>query len=120
MESFSLSHLNLKNKDYNINNIKDIKTKSSILAPYNTLLENESFRINEHGEAEFDNGEKFSDINNKKIKLENDIINIGHNVRHAFINFEFNNNGELDNGMVIQSKFRLNTFINLSSDNDSE
>ena len=120
MESFSLSHLNLKNKDYNINNIKDIKTKSSILAPYNTLLENESFRINEHGEAEFDNGEKFSDINNKKIKLENDIINIGNNVRHAFINFEFNNNGELDNGMVIQSKFRLNTFINLSSDNDSE
>ncbi len=41
-------------------------------------------------------------------------------MRHAFINFEFNNNGELDNGMVIQSKFRLNTFINLSSDNDSE
>ena len=117
-ESFSISNLNSNEKNIDCNR-KNIKTKSSILAPYNTLLENESFRINENGEAEFDNGEKFNDFNNSKIKMENDIINIGHNVKQAFINFEFNNNGELDNGMIIQSKSRSNTFINLSSEDES-
>ena len=116
-ESFSISNLNSYNKKGD--NIKNILTKSSILAPYNTLIENESFRVNENGEAEFDNGEKFSDFNNNKIKMENDIINIGHNVKQAFINFEFNNNGELDNGMIIQSKSKSNTFINLSSEDES-
>ena len=68
-ESFTISNLdsNDKNKDYNI---KNVKTKSTILAPYNTLIENESFRINSKGEAEFDNGEKFNDFNNNKIKLK--------------------------------------------------
>ena len=51
--------------------------------------------------------------------MENDIINVGHNVKQAFINFEFNNNGELDNGMIIQSKSRSNTFMNLSSEDES-
>ena len=51
--------------------------------------------------------------------MENDIINVGHNVKQIFINFELNNNGELDNGMIIQSKSRSNTFINLSSDDSS-
>ena len=115
-ESFSISNLNSKQKQADLENVK---TKSSILAPYNTLIENESFRIDENGEHVFDNGEKFSDFNNKKIKMENDIINIGHNVKQVFINFEFNNNGELDNGMVIQSKSRSNTFIDLSSEESS-
>ena len=115
-ESFSISNLNAKEKNYKI---KNEMTKSSILAPYNTLIENESIRIDENGEALFDNGEKFSDFNNKLIKMENDVINIGHNVKQAFINFEFNNNGELDNGMIIQSKSRSNTFINLSSEDES-
>jgi serine/threonine protein kinase len=117
-ESFSISNLNTKEKDGNYN-IKNEMTKSSILAPYNTLIENESLRLNENGLPEFDNGEKFNDFNNNKIKMENDIINIGHNVKQVFINFEFNNNGELDNGMIIQSKSKSNTFINLSSESDS-
>jgi len=117
-ESFSISNLNTKEKNGNYK-IKNEMTKSSILAPYNTLIDNESIRIGESGEPEFDNGEKFSDFNNKLIKMENDIINIGHNVKQAFINFEFNNNGELDNGMIIQSKSRSNTFINLSSGDES-
>ena len=117
-ESFSISNLNSKENNIDLN-IKNVKTKSSILAPYNTLIENESIRIDENGEPEFDNGEKFSDFNNNKIKMENDIINIGHNVKQIFINFEFNNNGELDNGMIIQSKSRSNTFINLSSEDSS-
>ena len=117
-ESFSISNLDLKKKDGNYN-IENVKTKSTILAPYNTLVENESFRINQNGEVEFDNGEKFSDFNNNKIKMENDIINVGHNVKQIFINFELNNNGELDNGMIIQSKSKSNTFIDLSSEDSS-
>ena len=112
-EIFTLSNLNnSKQEDNKIN--KNIKTKSSILAPYNTLIENESCRYNEDGEVEFDNGELFSDFNNSKIILENNIINIGDKVKQLYINYEFNNNGELDNGNIIQSKSKL--LCNLSSE----
>ena len=115
IENFTLSNLiDSKEEDNYINN--NIKTKSSILAPYNTLIENESCRLNEDGELEYDNGELFSDFNNSKINLENDIINMGNKVKQLNINYELNNNGELDNGMIIQSKSKSNTFVNLSLD----
>ena len=114
-ETFTLSNLNDSNED---NKNKNIKTKSSLLAPYNTLIENESCRINEDGDVEFDNGELFSDFNNSKIQLENEIIKMGNKVKQLYINYELNNNGELDNGMIIQSKSKSNTF-NLSI-NDSD
>ena len=112
-EIFTLSNLNDSN-DGNKN--KNIKTKSSILAPYNTLIENESYRINDDGDIDFDNGELFSDFNNSKIQLENNIINLGIKVKQLYINYELNNNGELDNGMIIQTKSKSNTFCNLSMD----
>ena len=112
-EIFTLSNLNnSKQEDNKIN--KNNKTKSSILAPYNTLIENESCRYNEDGEVKFDNGELFSDFNNSKIVLENNIINIGDKVKQLYINYEFNNNGELDNGNIIQSKSK--SLGNLSLD----
>ena len=112
-EIFTISNLNdTKEDDTNLN--KNIKTKSSILAPYNTLIENESCRYNDEGEIEFDNGELFNDFNNSKIILENDIINMEKKVKQFYINYELNNNGELDNGMIIQSKSKSNTFGNLS------
>ena len=113
-EVFTISNLNLNESDNYKNN--NIKTKSSILAPYNTLIENESYRINEDGDIDFDNGELFSDFNNSKIQLENNIINLGSKVKQLYINYELNNNGELDNGMIIQSKSKSNTFCNLSMD----
>ena len=117
-EIFTLSNLNDSN-DGNKN--QNIKTKSSILAPYNTLIENESCRLDENGDIEFDNGELFSDFNNSKIELENNIITIGNKVKDLYMNYELNNNGELDNGMIIQSKSKSNTFFNLSLDeSDSE
>jgi serine/threonine protein kinase len=112
-EIFTLSNLNDSN-DGNKN--QNIKTKSSILAPYNTLIENESYRINDDGDIDFDNGELFSDFNNSKIQLENNIINLGIKVKQLYINYELNNNGELDNGMIIQTKSKSNTFCNLSMD----
>ena len=114
-EIFTLSNLNDSKEDNDIKN-KNIKTKSSILAPYNTLIENESCRLDENGDIEFDNGELFSDFNNSKIELENNIITIGNKVKDLYMNYELNNNGELDNGMIIQSKSKSNTFFNLSLD----
>ena len=93
------------------------------MAPYNTLIENESCRLDENGDIEYDNGELFSDFNNSKIDLQNDIITIGNKVKELYINYELNNNKELDNGMIIQSKSKSNTFFNLSleeSKSDSE
>ena len=113
LESFTLSNLIDTNEKDNFKN-DNIKTKSSILAPYNTLIENESCRLDENGDLEYDNGELFSDFNNSKINLENDIINMGKKVKQLYINYELNNNGELDNGMIIQSKSKSNTFVNLS------
>ena len=119
-EIFTLSNLNDSKEDNDIKN-KNIKTKSSILAPYNTLIENESCRLDENGDIEFDNGELFSDFNNSKIELKNNIITIGNKVKDLYMNYELNNNGELDNGMIIQSKSKSNTFFNLSLDeSDSE
>ena len=43
---------------------------------------------------------------------------MGNKVKQLYINYELNNNGELDNGMIIQSKSKSNTF-NLSI-NDSD
>ena len=107
----------IQKKENNIQN-NNIKTKSSILAPYNTLIENESCRLDENGDIEFDNGELFNDFNNSKINLKNDLIIIGNKVKDLYINYELNNNGELDNGMIIQSKSKSNSssFFNLTLD----
>jgi hypothetical protein len=41
---------------------------------------------------------------------------LGIKVKQLYINYELNNNGELDNGMIIQTKSKSNTFCNLSKD----
>ena len=116
-EVFTISNLIDSKKEDNIQN-NNIKTKSSILAPYNTLIENESCRLDENGDIEFDNGELFSDFNNSKIDFKNDLIIIGNKVKDLYINYELNNNGELDNGMIIQSKSKSNSnsLFNLTLD----
>ena len=44
------------------------------------------------------------DINNPNIVLENDIILIKNKVKEFNLNYELNNNGECDNGMLINTK----------------
>ena len=98
-ENFTIS--NLKNEKNNKNGekkIKNISTKSSLLAPYNTLIQdNESI-----SDCEIDNS--FDDTTNPNINLENDIIIFNNKVKEYNLNYELNNNGECDNGMLINTK----------------
>ena len=93
-ENFTLSNLERDDK----NNLKDsnanIRTKSYILAPYNSM----KHYFQNDDESEDDD---FSDM---ELTLENGIINFGNKVREFNMNYELNNNGELDNGMLINTK----------------
>ena len=44
------------------------------------------------------------DFSDMELTLENGIINFGNKVREFNMNYELNNNGELDNGMLINTK----------------
>ena len=90
LEEFTLRNMdtiNLKSEDH-------IKTKSLILAPFNTSAGTEEFL-------------------NTKIELNNDIIKINGKVRELNKNYELNNNGEIDNGMIISPNG--NTFNSLNN-----
>ena len=84
---------NLYTIDDNVDkNNKNIETKSIILAPYNTILtDDESY------------SEELDNIN-PEINTENDIIKFNGKVKEFNINYELNNNEEIDNGMLINSK----------------
>ena len=99
IENFTIS--NLIKDESNKKNNKNITTKSSILAPYNTLIQNEE----NNSFFDDENADIFDDFNNKNIKLENNDL-IGFNAKSKEFNmlYELNNNGEVDNGMLINSK----------------
>ena len=99
-ENFSISNLKMeKNNKKGEKVYINITTKSSLLAPYNTLIQdNESISDYEMQEDSFD------DLNNPNINLENDIIIYNNKVKEYNLNYELNNNGECDNGMLINTK----------------
>ena len=97
-ENFSLSNLFKDSKDKNKSNEKNEETKSSILAPFNSIIEEDEDELN------FDNFDFMDDLNNDKILLENGIISIGHKVKEFNMLYEMNNNCEFDNGIIINSK----------------
>ena len=94
-ENFTIS--NLKN-DNVIKKLKNITTKSTLLAPYNSIIPNENSIM------ELDFQDSFDDANNINIQLENDIVIYNNKVKEFNLNYELNNNGEVDNGMLINSK----------------
>ena len=99
IENFTISNL-IKNEFTKKD--KNITSKSSILAPYNTLIQQSEdsnlFSIE-------DNFDPFDDFNNKKIKLEkNELIGFNAKAKECNLLYELNNNGEVDNGMLINSK----------------
>ena len=100
-ENFTMSNLNSDNiskEEINQN------TKSIILAPYNTIK-----HFNNYFDDDFD--EK-----NIQIKLENNILLFGNKVKEFNRNYELNNNGECDNGILINTKSSnsLSSIINNS------
>ena len=90
-ENFTLRNLFTIDDKVDINN-KNIETKSIILAPYNTILSDD-----EEFSEELDNI-------NPEIITENDIMKFSGKVKEFNINYELNNNEEIDNGMLINSK----------------
>ena len=98
-ENFTLSNLKKdKETKKDKNKIKNISTKSSLLAPYNTLIQEDD------SEIDFDYQDPLDDLNNPNIVLENEIILIKNRVKEFNLNYELNNNGECDNGMLINTK----------------
>ena len=97
-ENFTISNLKINKKDGVENKMKNISTKSSLLAPYNTLIQDDE------SISYFDMKDSFDDLSNANINLENDIIVINNKVKEYNLNYELNNNGECDNGMLINSK----------------
>ena len=115
-ENFTLSNLK-KDKEAKMdkNKIKNISTKSSLLAPYNTLIQDDD------SEMDYDLEDSLEDINNPNIILENDIILIKNKVKEFNLNYELNNNGECDNGMLINTKTgTLSSSMNNSSKIDGK
>ena len=55
--------------------------------------------------------DKFDDFNNSKIKLENDLIIFNNKVKEFNLNYEINNNQEVDNGMLINTKSEASSSI---------
>ena len=93
-ENFTIS--NLKNDDI-INN-KNETAKSLILTPYNTLIPDSE------DEEENEVSNSLEDCFNENINLENDILVFCNKVKEFNMFYELNNNNEVDNGMLINSK----------------
>ena len=105
-EIFTLSNL-FSDKNDNKNE-KNIETKSSILAPFNSVIKDE-----DEYDDEYNYYDLMDDLTNDKIHLENGIITIGHKVKEFNMLYEMNNNCEVDNGIIINS--RTNTVTSESN-----
>jgi len=115
-ENFSISNLKMEKDNKKGEKIYiNITTKSSLLAPYNTLIQdNESILDSEMQDS-------FDDLNNPNINLENDIFIYNNKVKEYNLNYELNNNGECDNGMLINTKTLSSSAVNNSNiKNDSQ
>ena len=101
-ENFTLSNLECENnKNKNKTNEENITSKSSILAPYNSIISD--YDSNSEG-ITIKSDDLFNDFNNSKIKLEKDQIIFSKKIKEYNRLYELNNNGEVDNGVLINSK----------------
>ena len=86
VENFDIKNLDTENEDIN----RDIKTKSLILAPFNSSISIEE-------------DEEENDFNSPDLVIENGIIKFTPKARDLNRNYELNNNQEIDNGIIILS-----------------
>ena len=109
-ENFTLSNLESDdNKNKNNLNQQNITNKSSILAPYNSVL---SDYENSSEGLQMKSKDSFSDFNNSKIKMEKDQIIFSKKIKEYNRLYELNNNGEMDNGVLKNS--RTQSSVNMS------
>ena len=100
VENFTLSNLfnDKKNSDKDFNNIE---TKSSLLAPFNSL-NYEYFNIND--DIHKNKVDYYDDFYNKNLFVEKDLLSFGNKAKELNYQYELNNNKEVDNGVLINSK----------------
>ena len=94
-ENFTLS--NLRNDEIKLEE-KNITTKSSILDPFNSCVNKSISSSDDSIESD-----SFDDFKNVEIRLENDIMIFNNKVKEFNLNFEVNNNHEVDNGIIIKT-----------------
>ena len=102
-ENFTISNLK---REKDVKTLKNVVTKSFILTPYNSIIEDENSFDNANN---IFNDVDLEDINNSKINLEDDLISLDNKVKEYNMLYELNNNKEVDNGMLINTKINTNT-----------
>ena len=112
-ENFTLS--NLRNDEIKLEE-KNVTTKSTILDPFNSCINNDNNSSNNDLVIMEDS---FDDFKNENIKLENDIMIFNNKVKEFNLNFEVNNNQEVDNGMIIKTQSESDNVSSSSSMNNS-
>ena len=101
VENFTLSNLFNDKKNSNIE-YNNIESKSSLLAPFNSLnfeffnISNENLNINKKDE--------FDDFYNKKLIIEKDLLAYSNKAKELNNQYEINNNKDVDNGVLINTK----------------
>ena len=123
-ENFSLSNLEDKIDKKNPDK-ENMTTKSSILAPYNSVISD-----SDSNSKNLNSGDSLNDFNNSKIHLEQEQIIFSKKIKEYNRLYELNNNGELDNGILINSKTqssnnitdrsKYNDILHLTISNESE
>ena len=95
-------------------------TKSAILAPYNSMLSEEESDNNSNNINNINNSSKSKgslcdilDNYNNELEIKNGIIKFHGKAKEFNMNYELNNNEEIDNGMLINSK---NDLISIDDD----
>jgi serine/threonine protein kinase len=114
-ENFTLSNLENENDKNNVNE-QNITSKSSILAPYNSIISDYD-NSSASSIIKHNNDDSFDDFNNSKIKLEKDQIVFSKKIKEYNRLYELNNNGEVDNGVLINSKTQSSVNISERSNN---
>ena len=118
-ESFSLSNLNfdINEEDKKSDNkiLKNVSSRSSILTPYNTIID--KGRSSKRTENEKTNQKKFdlNDSTNEKLKLKNNLIIFSNKIKEYNLNYEINNNIDFDNGFIINTKNSLKIYNSLEN-----
>ena len=119
LENFTISNLKCdNNKNIKKSNSIDINvnTKSSILTPYNSLIYDDNLLLKNEI---IKNSNIFDDEKNEKVKITNEFIIFSNKAKELNMLYELNNNGEIDNGILINSKTNSSTSNRLNnSEND--
>ena len=111
-------------------NKKNVDTKSAILAPYNSMLsdndENEdtfNFNNNNSNKKKLynkNNVNELLDNYNSELEIKNGLIKFHGKAKEFNMNYELNNNEEIDNGMLINSKNELISTEKIKNEEDND